>query len=197
MAITPGNDTILTMKNSLAGGRPAGFATMVGIICGCAVHASFSALGISMVLVRSAELFEIVKMAGAAYLIFLGVKGLWTLWQSRRAESSATPIATLNSKTVHRAFIEGLMTNILNPKVAVFYLSFLPQFINPNDGVMARSFLLASIHQVVGSIWLSAIVLFVTRVQGVLTRSSIRRKLEAATSMVLIAFGLKLALEKR
>ncbi len=197
MAVTPGNDTILTMKNSLAGGRAAGFATMAGIICGCAVHASFSAVGISMVLVKSAELFEIVKMAGAAYLIFLGVKSLWTLWASRGAGSRVALIAKSNNKTVRRAFIEGLMTNVFNPKVAVFYLSYLPQFINSSDGVMARSFLLASIHQVVGSIWLSVIVLFVTRMQGVLTRFRIRRKLEAATSFVLIAFGLKLALERR
>lgn len=197
MAITPGNDTILTMKNSLAGGRAAGFATMAGIICGCAVHASFSALGISMVLVQSTELFNIVRLAGAAYLIFLGVKALWSLWATRGAGSSTTPIVESNGKSARRAFIEGLLTNILNPKVAVFYLSFLPQFINPDDGVMARSFLLAGIHQVAGAMWLGTIVVFVTRIQGVLTRTSIRRKLEAATSVVLIAFGLKLALEKR
>ncbi len=197
MAITPGNDTILTMKNSLAGGKAAGFATMAGIICGCTVHASFSALGISMVLVRSAELFNIVKLAGAAYLIFLGARGLWSLWASRRTWERTPSTISTNKKPASRAFIEGLMTNILNPKVAVFYLSFLPQFINPTDGVIERSFLLAGIHQFVGAVWLGTIVVFVTGMQGVLTRASITRKLEAATSAVLIAFGLKLALERR
>lgn len=89
------------------------------------------------------------------------------------------------------------MTNVLDPKVAVFYLSFLPQFINSGDDVMARPFLLAGIHQLARAIWLTCVVLSVTRIRHWLTRSSIRRKLEAMTSVVLIGFGLKLALEKR
>lgn len=197
MAITPGNDTILTMKNSLAGGKAAGFATMAGVICGCAVHASFSALGISIVLVKSAELFNVVKMLGAAYLIFLGARGLWSLWRSRRDGEVAVNAFSRSGKSALRAFVEGLMTNVLNPKVAVFYLSFLPQFISPGDDVVSRSFLLAGIHQIVGTIWLASIVVFVTGMRGLVTRSSIKRKLEAVTSTVLIAFGLKLALEKR
>ena len=197
MAITPGNDTILTIKNSLAGGRRAGFATTLGIICGCLVHASFSALGISIILVRSAVVFEVVKLAGAAYLIFLGSRGLWALWRNS-ADSLVAPVGPRgNPKTARRAFAEGLLTNVLNPKVAIFYLSFLPQFINPSDSVLARSFLLAGIHQLVGAAWLSCIVLFVSRLQGVLTRTSFKRKLQAITSVVLIAFGLKLALAKR
>ncbi len=197
MAITPGNDTILTMKNSLAGGKTAGLATTAGIICGCLVHASFSALGISIILVKSAELFNAVKMLGAAYLIFLGVKGLWSLWRSRGEVEDATTTVARSGKSARRAFVEGLMTNVLNPKVAVFYLSFLPQFISPGDDVVSRSFLLAGIHQLVGAIWLASLVVFVTRMRGIVTRMSIKRKLEAATSTVLIAFGLKLALEKR
>ena len=197
MAITPGNDTILTMKNSLAGGRAAGLATTAGIICGCLVHASFSALGISIILVKSAELFNAVKILGAAYLIFLGVKGLWSLWRSRGEVEDATTTIARNGKSAKRAFVEGLMTNVLNPKVAVFYLSFLPQFISPEDDVISRSFLLAGIHQLVGTVWLAIIVMFVTRMRAIVTRMSIKRKLEAATSTVLIAFGLKLALEKR
>ena len=199
LAITPGNDTILVMKNSLAGGRRAGLATTAGIVCGCLVHASFSALGISMILVKSAALFNAVKLIGAAYLIFIGVRSLVSFWRTRNDDGSEVAGANVVSvnKTARRSFVEGLLTNVLNPKVAIFYLSFLPQFINPGDSVLARSFLLAGIHQLVGLIWLASIVVFVSRLKGVLTKSSIRRRLEAVTGAVLIGFGLKLALEKR
>ena len=199
LAITPGNDTILVMKNSLAGGRRAGLATTAGVICGCLVHASFSALGSSVILVKSAALFNIVKLVGAAYLISIGVRSLVSFWRTREDDSSEVAGANVVSvnKTARRSFVEGLLTNVLNPKVAIFYLSFLPQFINPGDSVLARSFLLAGIHQLVGLIWLASIVVFVSRLKGVLTKSSIRRRLEAVTGAVLIGFGLKLALEKR
>lgn len=200
LAVTPGNDTILTMKNSLMGGRAAGFATMLGIICGCLVHAAFSALGISIILVKSAALFNTVKLIGAAYLIYLGIRTLWSLWKSRHAREANEAFDPSNNgsnKTARRAFAEGLLTNVLNPKVAIFYLSFLPQFINPNDSVMARSFLLAGIHQFVGAIWLSCIVMFVTRMRGLLTRANVRRKLESLTALVLIGFGIKLALDRK
>lgn len=196
LAITPGNDTILVMKNSL-GGRKAGVATTAGIVCGCLVHAAFSALGISLILVKSAALFNAVKLVGAAYLIFIGVRALWSVWRTRSDAEGVIAGDANPEKTARRSFVEGLFTNILNPKVAIFYLSFLPQFINPDDSVMARSFLLAGIHQFVGSIWLLSIVFFVARLKGVLTRSDVRRKLEAVTGVVLIGFGLKLALEKR
>lgn len=199
LAITPGNDTILVMKNSLRSGRMAGLATTAGVVCGCLVHATCSALGISMILVKSAALFNAVKLIGAAYLVFIGVRALWSMWRTRGDEGDqATEDSSGNlEKSVPRSFVEGLFTNVLNPKVAIFYLSFLPQFISPNDSVMARSFLLAGIHQLVGAIWLASIVLFVSRLRGILTRASVRRRLEAVTGVVLIAFGLKLALDKR
>jgi threonine/homoserine/homoserine lactone efflux protein len=197
MAITPGNDTVLTVNNSLAGGPKAGLATMLGIVCGCFVHAAFSALGISLILVRSASVFDTVKLAGAAYLIFLGVRGLWTLYRKSAGSIQIVPAPGKIGKTARRAFLEGLLTNILNPKVAIFYLSFLPQFINSTDSVLARSFQLAGIHQFVGAIWLSCIVLFVNRLRGLLTRTEVRQGLEGLTSAVLIALGVKLALAKR
>ncbi len=196
LAVTPGNDTVLVMRNALSSGPSAGLATVAGIVSGCVVHGLFSALGISVILVNSATLFNLVKLAGAGYLLFLGGQTLWRLWRSRRVEETVPAEVARIGKSSRRAFGEGLLTNILNPKVAVFYLSFLPQFISPESSVFERSLLLTGIHQVLGSLWLCCVVLFVTRLKGVLMRAGVRRKLEALTGAVLIAFGLRLAVEQ-
>ncbi len=197
LAVTPGNDTVLVMKNALSSGPRAGLATIAGIVSGCVVHGLFSALGISVILVNSAALFNFVKLAGAGYLLFLGVQTLWRLWRTRQNEAAVSVEIPRGSKRVRRAFGEGFLTNVLNPKVAIFYLSFLPQFISPENSVFERSLLLTAIHQVLGTLWLCCVVLFVTRLQGFLSRASVRRKLEALTGAVLIAFGLKLAVEQQ
>lgn len=188
------------MKNSLTAGRRAGFATIAGIVGGCVVHGMFSALGISVILVKSAMLFNIVKLAGAGYLMFLGGQTLWKLWRSRHEAGSAAAGALIGAKaakSARRAFVDGLLTNVLNPKVAIFYLSFLPQFMSSGSPVFARSVLLTGIHQVIGAVWLGCVVVFVTRMQGVLTRAAVKRKLEALTGAVLIAFGVRLAAERQ
>ena len=106
------------------------------------MHTAFSALGLSVILTRSAAAFKTVKFIGAAYLIFLGLQSLWRVWRERSGEEVVD--APKSNQTGHlKAFYEGLLTNVLNPKVAVFYLAFLPQFISPNDPVLAKSLLLA------------------------------------------------------
>jgi threonine/homoserine/homoserine lactone efflux protein len=96
-----------------------------------------------------------------------------------------------------RAYVEGLFTNLLNPKVAVFYLAFLPQFIGPGDPVLAKSILLASIHGIEGLVWLSLVTLFVARLRPVLARPRVQRALESVTGLVFIGFGVKLAASRR
>src|SRR5262249_21915042 len=95
-----------------------------------------------------------------------------------------------------RSFVEGMLNNVLNPKVAVFYLAFLPQFINPNDPVLAKSLLLAAIHFVVGLVWLSAVTFLLGKMRTVLTRPSVKLTLETVTGIVLVSFGLRLAAQR-
>lgn len=199
LTITPGADTMLVIRSVVARGQRAGLLTTFGICCGLFIHATLSAIGLSVVLVRSAAAFEIVKFVGAAYLIVLGVQSIWQAIRplsevGEPARSDHGPALTM---TKWRAFLEGLLTNVLNPKVAVFYLAFLPQFITPDDPVLLKSILLAGIHFVLGILWLSLVTLLLGQLRTVLTRPHIQRRLEAVTGAVLIAFGVRLALERR
>ena len=195
LTLTPGADTMLVMRSVLARGQRAGLLTTFGICCGLFIHATLSAVGLSLILVRSATAFEVVKFAGAAYLVYLGVQSVW-----RGMRGSGTglivEVATMG-RSHRRSYIEGLMTNVLNPKVAIFYVAFLPQFITPGDPVLAKSLLLAAIHFTVSMLWFSVVTLMLGRIRAFLTQPHVQRRLEACTGAILIAFGLRLAMERR
>ena len=192
VTLTPGADTMLVVRSAIVRGRRAGLLTVLGVCSGLFVHATLSALGLSVVLVRSARAFEAVKLAGALYLAYLGVQALWSAARGVRVEERPNHPAG-----VHRAFAEGLLTNVLNPKVAIFYLAFLPQFVGPRDPVLAKSILLASIHFVEGMVWLSFVTVFVSRLRTVLAQPRVQRALEGVSGLVFIAFGVKLAMSER
>lgn len=192
LTLTPGADTMLVIRSALVRGRRAGLLTVLGIGTGLFVHATLSAVGLSVILVRSARAFEAVKLAGALYLVWLGVQALRSA--ARGAPAAAEGAAEVGAR---RAFAEGLLTNVLNPKVAVFYLAFLPQFIGPGDPVLAKSILLAGIHFVEGLVWLSLVTVFVARLRPVLQRPRVQRSLEAASGLAFVGFGVKLALSRR
>lgn len=198
LTVTPGADTMLVMRNVLARGQGAGLLTTLGVCCGLFFHASLSALGLSFILLRSAAAFEAVKWAGACYLVFLG-------GQSLRRALRRGPATTVEAGGIvaerrgerWRSLTEGLLTNVLNPKVAIFYIAFLPQFVGPGDPVLAKSVALAGIHAALGVVWLSLVTVFIGRMRALLTRPRVRRVVEATTGAVLIAFGARLAMERR
>lgn len=199
LTIIPGADTMMVLRSVLARGRRAGLWTVWGVCSGLFVHATLSAVGVSALLLRSALLFDIVRLAGAAYIIWLGLRSLLSrktlLPDVPLATSPATPIADRYSPL--RAWLEGFLTNVLNPKVAIFYLALLPQFVSPQDPVLAKSILLATIHFMLGTLWLSTVVVLVGALGNVLTRVRVRRRLEQTTGAMLIALGLGLVLERR
>ena len=198
LTIIPGADTALVTKNAIARGRAAAFFTTFGICLGCLCHATASALGLSVVLRESARLYEWVKLAGAAYLVYIGARALWAARKNpQAAEPSLQSPANGASASLLRSFSEGLFTNLLNPKVAIFYLTFLPQFIAPGESVLRKSLFLAGIHVLMGLAWLCSYAALLDRMSAVLTRPTVRRKLEAFTGAVLVGFGLRLAMEKR
>ena len=199
LTITPGADTMMILRSLMERGRKSSVLTMFGILSGLFFHATLSALGISIVLVRSAVAFEIVKLLGACYLVILGAL---TIWKTRSADFKSplppTDDDRGNSQSQNwKSFLEGSLTNLLNPKVAVFYLAFVPQFISPGDWVLGKSLLLAIIHSVEGIIWYSVLIFAFGRMRLWLIRPNVKQTLEAISGAILIAFGVRLALERR
>ncbi len=199
LTLTPGADTVLVMRSVLLRGRWAGLLATLGICSGLFLHATLSAVGLSALLVRSATAFEVVKLAGACYLLFLGVQSLLRALRhgAGKTNDPTGGIVAGRKKSGRLSFFEGLLTNVLNPKVAIFYLAFLPQFISPGDPVLAKSVLLAGIHFLLSVTWLSLVTLFLGRLRAFLTRPGVQRAVETMTGAVLIAFGARLVMERR
>ena len=190
LTISPGADMALIAKITITRGRRAAFLTSLGICTGLLVHASASALGLSVILATSADAFTLVKLAGAAYLAYLGLRSLRDSFRETSAgEATTAPPGA--------SFFQGLLNNVLNPKVAVFYLTFLPQFIDPSGNVLAQSLAFAVAHAVMGIAWLAAYAYVLARLTGLIARGGVRRWLERITGAVLIGLGVRLAFERR
>jgi threonine/homoserine/homoserine lactone efflux protein len=154
LTILPGVDMALVAKVTIQEGKRAALFTSLGISAGLPIHAAASALGLSVILSTSAEAFTIVKIAGAAYLIYLWAQTVRRA--DRPARTPAAGSARPGRAPFKGAFVQGFLNNVLNPKVALFYLTFLPQFINPGDNVLLKSLLLAGIHVALGLAWLTS-----------------------------------------
>jgi threonine/homoserine/homoserine lactone efflux protein len=200
LTIMPGADMALVARSSLLDGRRPAFFTTLGVCSGLCVHAVASALGLSAILRVSAVAFTAVKAVGAGYLIYLGVQtirgaGNKSIGPAEAGEESEP--SGQDGKFLSRAFRQGLLTNVFNPKVALFYLTFLPQFIAPGESALAKSLELASIHIGMGLIWLTLYAWFLSGFRGVLNRPRTRRTLESVTGGLLLLLGLRLAWERR
>ncbi|WP_439497033.1 LysE family translocator [Bosea sp. (in: a-proteobacteria)] len=196
--VTPGPDTALTIRNTLFGGRRGGVLTALGVAVGQMVWALATSLGLVALLVASEPIFRAIQYAGAAYLIYLGVQALR---EAFRRQAPALPTAE-NASPARRlgpaaAFRQGLVSNLGNPKMAVFFGSLLPQFATGGAENFAALFLLGLVFVAMTFIWLSAYALVVAKAGDVLRRSQIRRVIEALTGGLLLALGLRIAAEQR
>ncbi len=193
--VTPGQDTALTIRNSLAGGRAGGIATALGVAGGQAVWAVASSAGLATVLVTSERAFLVLRLAGAACLAYLGAQAL--LAAVRRGAHGAT--VRRGRTTAHLppvvAWRRGLTSNLGNPKMAVFFTSLLPQFA-PRASFLAL-LALGLVFSTMTFVWLTAYALTVAKAGEFLRRPLVRRILDALTGAVLVVLGLRLATERR
>lgn len=197
LTLFPGVDSLLVIKNSSRGGWKDGFSTSTGICLGLFVHALVSAFGISALLLQSAVAFNALKLVGGGYLLWLGG---CSLWQAMRGKNSAVLDI---SPTVVRQFQllgslrEGFICNVFNPKALLFYMAFLPQFIDPHRSPILQSLFMAAIHFVIAMIYQGVLTLLVCRVSGWFKGGSLGRLLEGLAGMVLVSFGLRIFMQKR
>jgi threonine/homoserine/homoserine lactone efflux protein len=194
IVIVPGADMALVARNTLAGGRPAGLRTATGTLLGLGVHAGAALIGLSAVIAASATAFNVVRLVGASYLVWLGLQ---TLWATRKRSQPITVDEPNRSRTMPRTvqapLVQGILTNVLNPKLALFFLSFLPQFVDTSRPATPQIAVLTGTFIFMGAIWLGTYVVAVDRLSGVLTRPAVRRWLDRVIGTTLVGLGIRLA----
>jgi threonine/homoserine/homoserine lactone efflux protein len=186
--VSPGQDTALTVRNTLSGGRGAGFLTAAGVVAGQLVWVIAASAGITAVLVASEPAFVALRVAGGLYLVYLGTRSLWAAWRGR---GLALPCAARGGRRAPAR--EGVLSNLGNPKMAVFFTTLLPQFASSFGGLLALGVVFAGMT--LG--WLSLYAIVVAKAGRTLRRPGLRRMLDSVTGAVLVAFGVRLATERR
>ena len=189
---TPGQDTALTIRNTLAGGRPTGIATAAGVSLGQAVWTVAASAGVVALLTASEPVFRTLKLVGAAYLVYLGAQSLWSAIMRRAHEH---PVRAGIPFSPRRALRQGVLSNLGNPKMAVFFASLLPQFAPEGSASFAILLALGLLFCAMTFVWLTLYAVAVARL-GRLMTNTVRRALDAVTGVVLIALGLRLATER-
>ncbi|WP_445191364.1 LysE family translocator [Sphingomonas sp. Tas61C01] len=187
LTITPGVDTAMVLRAATMDGRRSAVAASLGIVLGCLIWGAAVSLGLGALLQASALAYTIVKIAGAAYLMWLGIK---LLWKPRVALDAAPQGSAPGGRD---AFLRGFLTNLLNPKIGVFYITFLPQFAPAGVGLAGYSFFLASVHVLLTLAWFAALIAAAVPLGAFLRQPKAVTTMDRLTGGIFIAFGIKLA----
>ena len=186
LTITPGLDTALVLRTATAEGARRALGSALGIVSGCFVWTACVAAGLGVVLLASELAYTALRWAGAAYLLYVGLQ----LLRNPRTRFAAEPA---DRKRGGSAFARGALTNLLNPKVGIFYVSFLPQFIPNNVPVAPYTVLLGAIHALLGLVWFICLIAATRPLVGLLRRPAVVKTLDRITGGIFIAFGARLA----
>jgi threonine/homoserine/homoserine lactone efflux protein len=191
--VTPGPDMLYIIGRSTTQGWRAGAAAALGIGAGCLVHIAAAALGLSAVLATSAAAFAVLKIAGATYLVYVGI----SLILSSRAAAKTAPTAVTARVTLRAVFVQGFFTNVLNPKVALFFLAFLPQFIDADAPNKALAFIfLGAVFNFNGTLWNLFVAWFAARVSAGFDRSRLALWFNRCIGTFFVYLGVRLAFAK-
>jgi threonine/homoserine/homoserine lactone efflux protein len=194
LVVTPGVDMALVSKNALLHGRRVALLTALGINAGIVVWTAAAALGVAALIRASATAFTVLKLAGAAYLVYLGLQAIWLSRRGRLHGGDHDPGGRRLGPP--SGFRQGLLSNLANPKIAVFFTGFIPQFVSPGQSVVLNSLALGAIFNLLGVVWLVVFALLVSRAGGLLRRPRVRSVLDRLTGCVLVGLGVRLATER-
>jgi threonine/homoserine/homoserine lactone efflux protein len=193
LILTPGPDTFLVAATSAADGPRAGVLASAGVFVGCLFHILLAAVGISALIAATPWAFDAIKIAGAIYLVWIGLQGLRSAWRGHDAEDSQPVVRERRSDRA--LFLRGALTNALNPKAAVFFIAFLPQFVDPSRGhVVAQFVILGLIFNVPGTLYLIGVAMISGKATSALRRQPwVRRALDGLTGLFFIGLAAHLA----
>ena len=198
LVISPGPNGLLIAKTVPLLGKKAGIANLWGFVAAFYLHGTLSVFGISILLLQSAHAFFVFKMLGAIYLIWVGIKSLIGAFDQGHPAALAPIVnktVTHKAVSLRAAFVEGFVTNALNPKVTLFYLAAFPQFLSVDDSAL-DAYVLVTAHTVLNFCWFSLMVMMFSRISEAVSGSAFRRWLAGITGVAFIGFGSKLALLK-
>jgi threonine/homoserine/homoserine lactone efflux protein len=193
--VSPGPDTALTIRNTLRGGRRGGILTGAGAATGQVTWALATSLGVAALLQSFRPAYAVIKFAGVLYLVYLGTHSLVVAWRDRegRLDSDVTAAKRLKPAAAYR---QGILSNLSNPKMAVFYISLLPQFVSPSANAFPVLLALGVAFSLMTFVWLAAYSFVVAKVGDILRRGAVRRLLDALTGVALIGLGIRVATER-
>lgn len=190
--LTPGADTVLVTKNTLIKGKRVGFKTVGGVCLGLTIHIVVALLGLSAVIANSVLLFKIIKYAGAAFLVFMGISALFS------KQFNLTPDDTTSNKDQKGSyFLQGLLSNVLNPKAIVFFMAFLPQFIKPGNYNFSQLVIIGITPVILTILWLFVYVHLINSIRTWFQKPLFVSAFHRLAGIMLISLGMKLAFEKR
>ncbi|MFI8854437.1 LysE family translocator [Streptomyces sp. 891-h] len=192
IAMVPGPSTVVILRRAVVDGRRTGMAAVLGNECGVLLWGLAAAFGLSVLLLASQVAYDVIRITGAAVLVWMGARALW---QARRAAGPGREEAQAAPVSYRRAFWQGLATNAANPKAGLFAVSFLPQFVPDGAPVLAMLLAFSVIWVVADLIWYVPLVALAGRVGGVLRRPSVRRRMEQVSGAVLVGLGVRLAVD--
>ncbi len=196
VTITPGVDTMLVLSTATRFGAGRGLYTAAGTISGLYCWGLAAATGASAVLTASTGAYTALRIAGVAYLFWLGLTALRSLLRPASADHAVRPTAVNSALSARRAYVRGLLTNLLNPKIGIFYLSLLPQFLPADAAALPAGLLLASVHAIEGLTFLGLVSLLAHRAGTWLRRPHISRGLDGVCAAVFLGFGARLILTR-
>lgn len=192
--LTPGIDTVFVLNRTLQNGRMAGILSALGVATGVLVHTLFATLGLASILAKSATAFMLIKYLGAVYLIYLGIMAIKNALNIKNYQISSQ----VNIKSTKNAYVMGLFTNILNPKVALFFLAFFPQFIQAEQLTSATPYLfLGGLYSLFSAIWLVLLAVIGAMFIGYLQSVKARRSMDSLSGIAFIGLGAKLGLSQQ
>ncbi|KUL46021.1 lysine transporter LysE [Streptomyces sp. NRRL F-4489] len=195
VTMAPGPDTLLVLRNCLRGGRFSGIATALGAAAGSLAWAVAAAVGLAAVLQRWDVAFTAIRLAGAAYLIFLGVQSLWAYRRGAGGRPEVPGKPTGPVPTTGRAFRQGVLSCLLNPKVGIFFVAVVPQFLPNGHSALSATLVLGVIDAAIAALWLTLVAVFAARMMTWLRRPRVNTALERTAAGVLVALGIGTAAE--
>lgn len=190
LVMSPGPNSALILKTVTGRGFTSGMENIAGLVLATFVHGTISILGLSAIILQSAELFTLIKLAGAAYLLYLGAKTIYgTFGGKAEATSEISSLSEPKAKSIHKNFFEGFITQILNPKVSMFYIAAFPQFVDFGGSNHLAAFVLVSIHALIIFFWFLGLSMIISRIKVAASGSRIGLWVQRFSGGVLVFFG--------